>query len=204
MTRRLSAGFLIAANLMPLAGVIWWDWDVFLLLLLFWCENVVIGIFGIARLIVAGESDAARETVFLPIFFLVHYGGFMFGHFMVLFALYSGAMDQAGQLVEPADFYAAIISGFNWIALLALFVSHGWSFVENFMGNREHERLTTGQAMALPYRRMIITHIALLAGGFFLVEHGQPLGGLVMLLLLKIGLDLIFHRHEHHRLAPPD
>ncbi|MDH3990093.1 MAG: DUF6498-containing protein [Gammaproteobacteria bacterium] len=76
LTGRFSIAVLIAANLLPLAGVLFWDWDwgVFLVLLLFWCENVVIGLFGIARLIVAGESESVTEGLFLPLFFLVHYG----------------------------------------------------------------------------------------------------------------------------------
>jgi len=203
MSRQLSAIFLVAANLVPLVGVLAWDWDVFLLLLLFWCENVIIGIFGIARLIVSRASDSAAEGLFLPLFFLVHYGGFMFGHFMVLFAMYSGSVEGAGVAVAPADYFDVLMARLNWVAMVALFISHGWSFVENFMGKREHERLTPMQAMALPYRRMFITHIALIAGGFFLMEKGQPLAGLVLLVILKIGLDLVFHRREHAKLAPP-
>ena len=203
MTGRASLAVLIAANLIPLVGVLLWDWDVFLLLLLFWCENVVIGIFGIARMIVAGKTDSAAENLFLPLFFLVHYGGFMFGHFMVLFGMYSSTVEEGGKLVAPADYYLVMTESLHWVAILALFVSHGWSFVENYMGKREHERLTPGQAMALPYRRMFITHIALLVGGFFLVEKGEPLAGLILLVVLKIGLDVVFHRREHARLALP-
>ena len=202
MIGRLSTGVLVAANLVPLFGVLLWDWDVFLVLLLFWSENVIIGIFGIARMIVARASDSAAEGLALPLFFLVHYGGFMFAHFMVLFGMYSGSIAENGAAVEPADYYGRLASNFNWLAILALFVSHGWSFVENYMGKREHERLTPGQAMALPYRRMFITHIALIVGGFFLVERGQPLVGLVLLIVMKIGLDVVFHRREHARLAP--
>ena len=201
MTGRLSIAALVAANLVPLFGVLLWDWDVFFLLLLFWSENVVIGIFGIARLIVARASDLGVGGLFLPLFFLVHYGGFMFGHFMVLFGLYSGNLESGGAPVGPADYYGILAENLRWVAVLALFISHGWSFVENYMGKREHERLTPGQAMALPYRRMFITHIALIAGGFFLVERGQPLGGLVLLIAMKIALDVFFHRREHVRLA---
>ena len=201
MIGRYSIAVLIAANLLPLVGVLLWDWDVFFLLLLFWCENVIIGVFGIARLIVAGESENAVEGLFLPAFFLVHYGGFMFGHFMLLFALYSSHAAGAGQAAEPADYYSMAIEKLNWIAVVALFVSHGWSFIENYMGKREYENLRPGAAMALPYRRMMITHVALLVGGFFLVEQGQPLAGLVLLVLLKIVLDMTFHRHEHQRLT---
>ena len=202
MTGRVSLALLVAANLLPLAGVLWWGWDVFFLLLLFWCENVIIGIFGIARMIVAGKNESIAEGLFLPVFFTVHYGGFMFGHFMVLFGMYSGHFEDGTVSAEPADYYGILAENLNWLAILALFVSHGWSFIENYMGKREHERLTPGQAMALPYRRMFITHIALIAGGFFLVERGQPLGGLVLLIAMKIVLDVFFHRREHARLAP--
>ena len=201
MTGKVSLAMLVLANLVPLAGVWLWDWDVFLLLLLFWCENVIIGIFGIARLVVAANSESTFHGLFLPLFFLVHYGGFMFGHFMVLFGMYSGFMDDAGLRVDPADYYLGVLEDFGWIAILALFISHGWSFVENFMGRREHENLTPMQAMGLPYKRMAITHVALILGGFFLIERGQPLAGLVFLVLLKIALDVTFHRREHRQLA---
>ena len=201
MNGKTSLALLILANLVPLAGVWLWEWDVFLLLLLFWCENVIIGLFGIARLVVSANSETAFNGLFLPLFFLVHYGGFMLGHFMVLFGMYSGFMDDTGLQVEASDYYTRAIENLNWIAILALFISHGWSFVANFMGRREHENLSPMQAMGLPYKRMMITHVALLLGGFFLIERGQPLAGLVFLVLLKIGLDVTFHRREHKALA---
>ena len=201
LTGRFSIAVLITANLLPLVGVLLWDWDVFFVLLLFWCENVIIGVFGIARLIVAGDSENAVEGLFLPAFFLVHYGGFMFGHFMLLFAMYSSHAAGAGQSAEPVDYYSMVVENLNWMAVVALFISHGWSFIENYMGRREHENLRPGAAMALPYRRMMITHVALLAGGFFLIERGQPLAGLVLLVILKIVLDVTFHRREHKRLT---
>ncbi len=200
MTNRLSVPILVAANLVPLAGVLLWGWDVFLVLLLFWCENVIIGVFGIARMIVAGESDSAAESLVRPLIFLVHYGIFMFGHFMVLFELFSGYAGDPGRTVEPADYYGLALDERNWLALLALFVSHGWSFVENYMGRREHERLTPVEAMALPYRRMVITHVALILGGALLAKTGQPLGGLILLVLIKIVMDVRFHKREHARL----
>jgi hypothetical protein len=201
MIGRVSLALLVAANLLPLVGVLFWDWDVFLLLLLFWCENVIIGLFGIARIIVSGTTENTFEGLFLPLFFLIHYGGFMFGHFMVLFFMYSGSVAEGGGVAEPADYYRIVIESLSWVAIVVLFVSHGWSFVENFMGNREHERITPGQAMALPYRRMFITHVALIFGGFFLIETGQPIAGLILLILMKIVLDVLFHRREHKRLG---
>jgi len=203
MIGRVSLALLVAANLLPLIGVLLWDWDVFALLLLFWCENVIIGLFGIARMVVSASDENTFEGLFLPVFFLVHYGGFMFGHFMVLVFMYSNSLPEAGSIVGPANSYRIVVENLSWVALIALFVSHGWSFAENFMGNREHERITPGQAMALPYRRMMITHVALIIGGFFVIETGQPLAGLILLILMKIVLDVVFHRREHKRLGVP-
>ncbi|MGB5721913.1 MAG: DUF6498-containing protein [Woeseiaceae bacterium] len=201
MTGRWSLILLVAANLLPLAGVFLWDWDVFLLLLLFWCENVIIGLFGIARLVVAATNDTLREGLFLPLFFLVHYGGFMFGHFMVLFGMYSGSFEAFGNPTQPEDYYRLILDNLNWVAVAALFISHGWSFIENYMGGNEYERLSPMQAMGLPYKRMFITHIALILGGFFLIKNGQPLVGLIILVLMKIALDIVFHQKEHRKLG---
>ncbi len=201
MNGKISLALLVLANLVPLAGVWLWEWDVFLLLLLFWCENVIIGVFGIARLVVSASSESTFNGLFLPLFFMLHYGGFMFGHFMVLFGLYEGFMDDAGQQIQPSDYYMTALENLSWVAILALFISHGSSFVENFMGRRENHNLSPMQAMGLPYKRMVITHVALILGGFFLIERGQPLAGLVFLVLLKIGLDVTFHLREHKALA---
>jgi len=201
MKGRISLGLLIVANAIPLVGVWLWDWDVFLLLLLFWCENVIIGLFGIARLIVAANNDTLREGLMLPLFFLVHYGGFMFGHFMVLFGMYSSFQEDLGGSAQPEDYYRLVIEHVNWIVIVAVFISHGWSFIENYMGRSEHERLSPMQAMGLPYKRMVITHVALILGGFFLIHNDQPVGGLVILVLLKIAMDVTFHRREHEHLA---
>ena len=200
MTGRASLILLVTANLLPLAGVLLWDWDVFFLLLLFWCENVIIGLFGIARLIVAANNDTLREGLLLPLFFLVHYGGFMFGHFMVLFGMYSNYVEELGNNAQPEDYYRLVLENLSWIAIVAMFISHGWSFIENYMGRSEHERLSPMQAMGLPYKRMVITHVALILGGFFLIQNDQPFVGLVILVLLKIALDVTFHRREHEQL----
>lgn len=193
---RVSIILLVLANLVPVFGVLHFDWDVFYVLLLFWCENVVIGIFGILRLL------ASTGNLFLAGFFSVHYGGFMLGHLMVLFAMFSSTVEEEkGRLTDPDRFLDAVMNPPVLIAVLALFISHGWSFFANFLGTDERNLLTGTRAMAQPYRRMIITHIALLAGGFFLTTMGQPLPGLLLLIGMKIVMDVFFHRSEHSSIA---
>lgn len=196
----LPISLLIAANLLPVAGVLWLDWDVFGLLLLFWFENVVIGIYGIARIILSG-ADRVSDDLIAPLFFLAHYGLFMFVHFMVLFGLYETSINLPGGEVAPVDYLARLVGDGLWLPIAALFISHGVSFVQNVMGRREYDVLTPGEAMMLPYRRVVITQVALLGGGFMLARTGEPLPGLLLLLALKIVIDLRQHRREHAQLA---
>ncbi len=76
MLLRPSSIALVLANLMPLGGVFLFDWQVFDILMLYWAENVVIGVVNVLRMSVSGESE---KWFYIP-FFIVHYGLFCFGH----------------------------------------------------------------------------------------------------------------------------
>lgn len=51
LTQRPSAKVLILANLIPLVGVIFWGWSVFNIVVLYWMENLVIGVINILKMI---------------------------------------------------------------------------------------------------------------------------------------------------------
>lgn len=188
---RVSILLLVLANLIPVVGVVLWDWDVFFLLLLFWCENVIIGLFGIIKIAMSGGG------LFTPLFFCIHYGGFMFGHVMVLFGLFSETSNSAETFSEPGHLWVMFTLPAYWIPVLALFVSHTWSFVTNFVLTDERRTLNPMQAMGVPYKRMVVTHVALIGGGFLLTASNEPMLGLLLLLAMKISLDVMFHRKEH-------
>ena len=59
---RLALASLLAANLLPLVGVLFLDWDLALVLVLFWAESGVIGAFGIAKLAWVTRWAAAACT----------------------------------------------------------------------------------------------------------------------------------------------
>ncbi|HSP42394.1 MAG TPA: DUF6498-containing protein [Luteolibacter sp.] len=50
MTRDTSGVVLILANLVPLAGVLFWDWGIFNVVVLYWLENVIIGVINILKM----------------------------------------------------------------------------------------------------------------------------------------------------------
>ena len=76
---------LVAANLIPLYGVVHWGWDLFVLMTAYWMETGIIGFFTAVRMAIVGRWVA---VVMVP-FFCIHFGGFMAGHFFFLWALFA-------------------------------------------------------------------------------------------------------------------
>jgi hypothetical protein len=59
LPRNASLLLLIAANLLPVAGVLLWGWSIFEIVSLYWFENVVIGVINILKMLTAtGELRA--------------------------------------------------------------------------------------------------------------------------------------------------
>lgn len=188
---------LVAANVVPLLGVLWLGWDLDLIMVLFWAENGIIGFFSLLRLIrVAGWG-----AILLGPFFLVHFGGFMAGHFIFIYALFirEGAEFPMGSAVDALGGLLAPLVP----ALAALVISHGVSFVTNFLRGRELEGRSASSQMTEPYRRVVILHLTIIFGGWMILNLGAPLWALVLLVVLKSGTDLWAHRREHARSRSP-
>jgi hypothetical protein len=123
---KLSSGALLAANLVPLAGVLFWGWSVSSVIVLYWFENIVIGVINVARMITFSPADeslasavgASEEQLaaapaavknlnvamlahgakfFLIPFFVFHYFFFCAGHGVFVFSLFP---DEAGYFAE--------------------------------------------------------------------------------------------------------
>lgn len=198
---RPSVLALIAANLVPLAGVFLFGWEVFPLLLLFWFENVIIGFFNVLKMLFASPDQKLLWAVklFIVPFFCFHYGMFTFVHGVFVVGLFGGGMN--GSFPGPATFLNALIEQKLFWAVLGLFASHGISFVHNYLMGGEFRRAGPQALMAQPYGRIVVLHLTILLGGFLMMALKSPTLGLVLLVLLKILLDLRAHLAERMKFA---
>jgi hypothetical protein len=89
------------------------------------------------------------------------------------------------------------------LALLALFVSHGVSFVYNYLIKGEYARTDPGKLMVAPYGRVMVMHVAIIAGGFLSMVFGSPAALLFVLVVLKTIIDIELHLREHKTKAAP-
>jgi hypothetical protein len=201
---------LVLVNLLPLAGVLLLDWDVAALMVLYWSENLVLGFYTLLKMLVVSPLGALG----MGTFFAIHYGGFcaVHGLFIASILLDEGIDPMPDEpwplfLVFPQLLVNVVRQVLEyappeWLfAFAALYVSHGVSFVVNFLFGRERDELSLKQLMSAPYGRIVLLHIAILLGGFAVMSLGQPVAMLAVLVLLKLGLDAGLHLREHRALA---
>ena len=189
----LSSVVLVLANLVPLGGVLFLDWRVFDILLLYWAENVVIGAINVLRMAVSG----GREKWFMMPFFAVHYGLFCFGHLMAIMGIFdpSGGSESAWQLFFGMTPGEALKSPL-WIGIFAIAVSHLFSFFGNFIGAGEYRRTSASELMSRPYGRIVVLHVTVIFGAALIQWLGSPVSMLLLLIGAKTVLDLKLHRSE--------
>ncbi len=196
-----SAAVLVAANSFPLYGVAVLDWEVFPLVLLFWLENVIIGCFNVFKMLLIGPYDAVRwiGKMFMAAFFVVHYGGFAAIHGMFVVLLFGSGYVSPGESLSM-EWLADTLSqsGTVWAAV-ALVLSHGFSFLWHYVGQGEYRQATIERLMMQPYARVAVLHMAIIGGGMLVMALGTPVAGLVLLVVLKVGLDLRAHMQEHRK-----
>lgn len=198
---------LIVANLIPLFGVMFYGWNVFSLMLLYWLENVIIGFFTILKmkkaegsllnkfpmsLKVNGRdvSSFKRQSMFderaffIP-FFTLHFGLFTFvqGIFVLVFFFSSQVT------------FAGVIIGF-----LSLCFSHFMSYQLNYLDREEYKTTSVEYLFISPYPRIVVMQLTVILGGMFALSNQTIYAG-ILLVVLKTIADLVTHLIEHGRVT---
>lgn len=216
----LSTVTLIVANLVPIIGILLFGWDAGIILLVYWSENLVVGGYNILKMVLAqGVSGAGQASKLFAIpFFAVHFGGFCAVHGVFVYTMAQG-MDQvpgidifpkAGQWWGPLVFlqllfnvvygiWSKVGADMFW-PVVSLVLSHGVSFVQNYLLRGEFRKTTVAQLMIAPYGRIAVMHISIIVAAFPVMALGSPLPLLVLLILAKTLLDTYFHKKGHRSL----
>lgn len=183
----------IAVNLVPIFGVVFWGWSAFALIFLYWMENVVIGVKTLAEMAasaIASGTVGLVGLVFFGGFFTLHYGLFCFVHGTFVVAMFGAPalglhmLDLAGAtralLTQEPNLLIGLASICIWqIVQLVLFIARGQARTANPL-----------ELMGAPYPRIIVLHLAIIFGGFLLMLLNEPVAGLVVLALVKMGFDI--------------
>lgn len=208
--REPSSLMLIAANAIPILGIVFWKWDAFELLILYWLETAVLGfwaimVVGISPVKALGPLGGQMPRSVMIAFLLAHSGIFMSVHFLMLWELFSGSW--AGRIHGLEDFVRLIVIGQSlWLPLVVLFLMRGAMVLLTVLEPRwlpawkpQPVRAVSAQEGAFPisgplfgfYIRIIVMQFALILGGVAAVLMGASLS-LFLLVVIKTAIDLGF------------
>ena len=186
----LSVGSLVLSNLVTIGIALFQQWPVGMVMWIYWCQSVTIGVFMALRMAalrnfstkgltcndrpVPETKKGKRKTV---TFFVFHYGFFHFGYLMFLVTLVHPDIDELMWML-------ACVGSFV--------VNHFYSFRRNVEEDLQGKP-NIGTMMFLPYARVVPMHLCIgMAAG-----ATSNATALTIFMLLKTGADVLMHVVEH-------
>ena len=204
------AWLILTVDLFPILAVLTMGWGATPLVFLYWLENLIIGAVTLARMTATSVKDGPSGLVimaFLGPFFFVHYGMFCFVHgvFVSVFANLSGGIEGGiGGAGFPTPFSLidqALTSGANMtVFVIAIIALQVFLFVQDFLWRGQYKRSEVQTEMMAPYGRIIVLHIGLFAGAFAMVALGEPMLGILALIILRALWGIIMSVHRRTQL----
>lgn len=198
---------ILAVDLFPILAVLTMGWGAAPLVFLYWLENLIIGVVTLARMIATSAKDGPAGLAvmaFLGPFFIVHYGLFCFVHgvFVSVFASLSQSADGSPGFPSPVSLIdQALSSGANMTLFVVTIIAlQAFLFVQDFLGRGEYRNAEVQTEMMAPYGRIIVLHIGIFAGAFAMVALGEPMIGILALILIRALWGVVMSASRRNRL----
>ena len=195
----------LAVDLFPLVGVLMFGWNAVPLVMLYWMENVIAGVLTLPRIVISGASYGGVGLLvglFMSVFFVFHYGLFCFVHgtFLVAFTGFAadGLTEQSTFALDfPGMFRFGMSSGLHVeYFVYAIIAFQGLVLFWEFLIKGEWRNTNPMAEMFAPYRRVIMLHIAIFGGAFALFLLGQPMVGVLALILFRAIYGVVTNAKE--------
>ena len=188
----------MASNIWVLILYLKDDSDLGTILIIYWIQSVIIGLFNFFRILglkefstegfmVNGRSvNPTRKTkIQVAWFFAFHYGFFHLIYAIFLISVFIAPKDSGTISLSLILGSAAIF-----------FANHLFSFFYN--RNRDTGEENIGQIMFLPYARILPMHLMIIFGVFL-----KGTIGIIIFISMKTIADLTMHIFEHKDLKLP-
>ncbi len=185
----LSTFFLIAINMIPLVGALFFGWNSHVIVFGYWMENIAVGIINFLKIrkIETYKPEPSFGNSFLDKtsgFFVIHYGMFTFVHGIFITIFFFPGLE--GLLQSIFMFCSALLS-------------HYGSYRVNFLNKEEYKKTDSSSQLFAPYGRIVALHLTIILGSFALMSAGSPIWGVAILVLIKTSIDSVLHIIEHNK-----
>lgn len=174
-----SSGALVVANLVVLAGVVFWGWNLPQVIITYWLEGFVMGVLAVVQIILAPKTEFKPDPgTKYPELFTKRATLLQFCVFFFLFMGWSGWMlylvflDSSGGFASENHMRLSDLLELIPV-VIALTLGHLVSLIVTYVSKKPS--FDSRQAFpARALKRMLVLHVTLVLGGFLLsmtVEH---------------------------------
>jgi len=201
----LKAVATLVGNVIPLYGVLYWQWDTFQLLMLYWMETAILAFWTLKRLsrLTAGErgeitvNRKARPASQFDLvgFFTLHAGLFITVHLILLWAFFS--YDWLKKVHGVGSFFfELLVANYVWVGLVFVILASAVAFLVDSAARQPQAAGTTeegsdqvGPIVAGLYVRIVIMQVAIIFGALISGFVGS-MAPLAIVIVLKTLIDL--------------
>jgi len=191
-SRRLQWAAAVASAAVIAAGVAFFDWPTFTVLAFYWLENVIIGGFTALRILAVGaRTERYVASLAAAAFFSVHYGLFCLVHGFFVATLFGGIRALHG-IADPVLLMIGRIAGdrIGIVVVLAMVVAAAIDAWRALARTDADGPKAIRNIMSEPYGRLMVLHVILIAGGFFVTALQLPSLAALLLVAFKLVYDL--------------
>lgn len=195
--------FILGVNLFPVVAVLTFGWGAAPLVFLYWLENLIIGVFALARMIAASMKEhpiGLAGMLYIGPFFTVHYGMFCFVHGVFIHAFADPGQASGTAFLGPQGLIGSALSSGQYMMtfVAAIIALQLYLFFRDYIGRGEYRESNIGAEMAAPYGRVVVLHIGIFAGAAAMAAMGEPMLGVLGLILLRTlwGVFLTVRRRQ--------
>lgn len=229
--KSLSVLSLVLVNLVPLAGVLLWGWSPLSIIILYWAETGIVGFYNVFKIKMAQKKDDVfKESVPFAIEFYSDSsyrknsnlfkesnkkGGTVIQpkHYPLFFiALLLAVMAIHGFLIYYIFNFSNIFKSTNissglifskdlLFSIFLLFISHGISFIFNFIGEKEYLLVSPREQMNVINERFAIMQLIVFVGTLAIGLLSDYTLLIAVMVLIKIKLDSDAHIARHPSFA---
>jgi hypothetical protein len=168
----------LLVNLLPLIGVVFYNWDPHRIFTVYCLETIIIGFFTVLKMILVGWAQpkhtwnnangqvTTMSTLGIILFFILHYGLFV--------AVQTGIFFSIAEIgdISPFSGYRelfAYLQNREILIMLGAFVfSYAITDLGFFIANKKYRDEPMVLVMFSPYGRIIIQQFVVILGGFML------------------------------------
>jgi hypothetical protein len=196
----ISDFLLIVVNLIPLHGVWFEGWDAKQLFIVYCLETVIIGIANVLKMttvtifvkkknIWGNDGSKTMQSGWLFIvFFIFHYGFFVFVQTQLFFAI-TGLKPNDALIMNYANI-PALLGDNGKLMLLIFIVYYTVQNIFGFFASGNYRTISMGKLLFEPYLRIFVQQLVVIVGSFFLLLGAGKIFMLIFV-LAKIFFELL-------------